>query len=69
MDKFSAVLKAVLGDSWKTTVTGFVTALVIAIYPIVQAGRLPTGHEVLLAAMVVVGGRLVKDHNVTGDGK
>ncbi len=59
-------MNKIFGPSWRTSLTGYLGAVAIAILPILQAGRFPTSQDLLIAASVAVLGRFAKDHNVSG---
>lgn len=62
-------MNAILGASWRTSLIGYLSAAVIAILPLLQSGESPGWQDLLIAAVVAVAGRIVKDHNVSGTGK
>lgn len=51
--------------NWKTTITGALIAVVIAVQPIIATGNVDW-KAVGLAALVALLGYLAKDNNVTG---
>jgi hypothetical protein len=51
--------------SWKTTLMGLVTAVAVAVYPIITTGVIDW-KNVGLAALIAVFGYLAKDYDVTG---
>ncbi|MHC1728568.1 MAG: hypothetical protein AB9866_21630 [Syntrophobacteraceae bacterium] len=60
---------AVLTGSWKTTIVGFLSGVAVLVLPILEAGRVPTLHEWLLAVVLTFLGVVAKDFNKTGSGK
>jgi len=62
-------MNAIFGASWRTSLIGYVSAAVIAILPMLQSGESPRWRDLLIAVMVAVAGRIVKDANVSGTGK
>lgn len=56
-------MKQILGDSWQTSISGYLGAIAIAVIPVLQSGRLPSLQELALAAVVAVLGRFAKDHS------
>jgi hypothetical protein len=54
-----------LGKNWKTSLFGLLGAVCIAIYPIIQSGKIDP-HALIMAIAVAVIGFLAKDFNVTG---
>ena len=51
--------------SWKTTLVGAITAVVVALYPIVMSGTFEW-KNVIAGAVIALFGYLAKDHDVTG---
>lgn len=51
--------------NWKTTVLGVITAVIIAIAPILETGEVKW-QALVLAAVVAAFGYFAKDHDVTG---
>lgn len=62
-------MNVILGTSWRTSLIGYLSAAVIAILPLLQSGESTGWKELLIAAVVAVAGRIVKDANVSGTGK
>jgi len=59
-------VNAIFGASWRTSLIGYVSAALIAVMPMIQNGDGPNWKELLIAAVVAVAGRIVKDANVSG---
>jgi hypothetical protein len=53
-----------VGAHWPTSITGYAFAFGIALYPVLQAGRLPTGSELIQAAAFAVLGRFAKSTHI-----
>ena len=51
--------------NWKTTILGFVGAISVAVYPIIQTGEI-NWKAVGAAALIAAFGYFAKDSNVTG---
>lgn len=51
--------------SWKTTISGCMIAVIIAIQPIVETGVIDW-KKVLIAALIAAFSFVAKDNNVTG---
>ena len=58
---------AVMG-SWKTTAIGFTCGVLELVIPSLQAGKMPTAQQWILAAAAVFLGMFGKDHDKAGTG-
>lgn len=69
---WTIVVKILFGDSWRTSLAGYVMAVCALVLPVLYTGRMPTLPEfsaMLITALVAaIQGRVQKDHNVTGTG-
>jgi hypothetical protein len=61
--------RAIFGSSWQTSLAGYISAIALALIPILQTGQIPSLEQMGVAAAVAILGRFAKDHNVTGAGK
>lgn len=59
-----AYLEKLFGESWRTSLTAYVGAIGYVIVPIVEAGRLPTKQEWVMAAILATLGHNSKDKGV-----
>lgn len=62
------IAAALLGTSWRTSLTGYLGVAVYAVIEAVRAGTVET-DKLLLAAVLAVGLRFAKDAGATGAGK
>ena len=53
--------KIFIGDSWKSSVTGYVLAVCYVLLPILQAKEF-TGKELFLAAIIAIIMRFINEH-------
>jgi hypothetical protein len=60
------MLNKILGKSWRTSLTGYIGAVVLALAPVVQSGQLPSEQQLIMAAVVAALGRCGKDAGVSG---
>jgi hypothetical protein len=58
---------SILGASWKTSLTGYLSAIALAVIPTLQTGTFPTLEQIGVAITLAVLGRFAKDNNVTGN--
>lgn len=61
-------LTALLGKSWRTTLIGYLTAIAVACWPMIETGTFDLAKDwpsLLKAAAIAFFGRFVKDANVT----
>jgi len=53
--------------NWRTTLVGAITAIVIAVAPVLETGNI-SWKAIIVAALVAIGGYLAKDAGVSGRG-
>lgn len=59
------MLCAVFGNSWRTSLSGYVFAIAQVCYPLLERGSV-TWKEIVLAGVTAIVGRLVKDAGHSG---
>jgi hypothetical protein len=57
-----------MNGSWKTTLWGCISGIIVFLIPIIQAGHIDWKYTVG-GILLVIGGILQKDNNVTGGNK
>lgn len=61
------ILQTILGTSWRTTVTGFLTGLVMAYLEYLQSGQQFTWRSVSIVILGYIGGYLQRDNKVSSE--
>ena len=61
------ITNCILG-SWKTSMIGFTCGVLELVIPSLQAGKMPTTQQWILAAATVFLGMFAKDHDKAGTG-
>lgn len=61
------MLKQILGESWRTSLSGYLSAIALAVIPFLETDQI-SFEGLGIAAAVAILGRFAKDHNVSGTG-